>query len=1366
MAEERPEPTLLHELFERQAEARPEHVAIEFAGARWTYAALDRSANQLARLLRERGIGPGTLVALLLPRSADPYLAQLATLKAGAAYVPLDPDYPADRIGYILADAGVALAVTTESLAARLGGYQGAVLRLDEERAAIAARSPEPLSPSAGERDLCYVIYTSGTTGRPKGVLIEHKSASHFVKTEGAIFQVRPEDRVYQGFSLAFDASVEEVWLAFHAGAALVVATEAMAHSGPGLSALLTGAGVTVFSCVPTLLSMLEEDIPTLRLLILGGEACPQDLVTRWARADRRMVNTYGPTEATVVATYADCDPNRPVTIGRPLPGYEVRILDPEMRPVGDGETGELHIGGLGLARGYLGRDDLTAAKFVTAFEGGEPIRLYKSGDLARYAPDGSIEFLGRIDTQVKLRGFRVELAEIEAVLLKCPGVLASAVTVREDVPGIQQLVGYVVLREGFGFEERSIRAELRTHLPTYMVPPVLEPLASLPALPSGKVDRQALPAPRPREANGHAERAPARSPVEARVAEAWDAVFQPMPVGPRDHFFLDLGGHSLLAARMVSELRADSRFQSLSMLDVYQHPTIEALAAKAEADLEQAGAEADSATSGLALPFHRPSSASYYLCGAGQAVGLYFILGIFSLQWLAPYLTYAWLAEHDVPIIPAIAAALASLLAVYPVMLALSVAIKWLVIGRFKAGDYPLWGLYYLRWWFVNAIVDIIPISYMSGTPLLNVYCRLMGAKIGKNVHLGSDVFSALDLLTVGDDSSVGTDTSLLGYTVENGWLRLRPVHVGKRCFVGTRCVLAGSSVMEDNARLEDLSLLPEGTRVPRGETWSGSPARPSEGAEPIAGPSPGPSLVRRFAYGVLHAVGLFLFPVFGIAAILPGMVVLNALSQEAATYWYLLVSPLVAVSFVVLLCLEIALFKWVLLGRVRPGTYPLHGAFYWKKWFVDQLMELSLDVLGPLYSTIYLAPWYRLLGAKLGKRAEISTASFISPDLLTIGDEGFIADCVSLGAARVDRGTLTIAETRVGTRSFIGNSALLPPGAVVGDNALIGCLSVPPANQPAGDGTSWLGSPALFLPQRQESAGFSEERTYHPTRSLQVQRALIEFVRVTLPSTCFIVITSLLLSAVLWLHKTIPLVALVAVFPFVYFLAGLAATLFVVALKWVLMGTYRPGEQPLWSRFVWRTELLTALHENLADPILTHMLTRTPFVCAFFRLLGAKIGRRVFMNTTCLTEFDLVSIGDDVALNLDATAQTHLFEDRVMKMSRIEIGDRCTVGELSLVLYDTTMEPDSALGDLSLLMKGETLPAGTRWEGIPAERAAGHSGPPLPASDRAGSPSRPLPPPARQMPPRPLAPLSRTRRERIWNALAIGWNWCLARP
>jgi non-ribosomal peptide synthetase-like protein len=818
-----------------------------------------------------------------------------------------------------------------------------------------------------------------------------------------------------------------------------------------------------------------------------------------------------------------------------------------------------------------------------------------------------------------------------------------------------------------------------------------------------------------------------------------WESLFAPAPVSTEADFFLDLGGHSLLAARMVSELRRRTPWREISMLDVYRHPTVGRLAKEFE---RRSGAQAlepeppacpasgcelrepvnlsDRPPKNRPLPKPLPQGPEreqpwatpfwrHFACGTAQLLSLPFLLTFSAIQWVGPYLVYTLLIEEEFSFVEALLGALASLMFLYPVMLLVPVVVKWLIIGRYRPGAYPLWGTYFFRWWLVTMIESAVPVGYLAGTPWLAAYLRLMGAKIGQNVYLGTDSFAIYDLLAIGDDSSINADSTLLGYTIENGWLKIGQIAVGKRCFVGARASVGQDTVMEDDSALEDLSLLPRGATIPHRHTRIGSPARPApEPRRTESGPMEvrRPGLVRRLGFAVLSTLGLLVFPTLVSAAIFPGIVVMNKLNYIDPYYWYLCLSPLVGVSFVVLLALEIAALKWLLLGRVKPGRLPLHSLAYLRKWFVDQTMELSLDVVGPLYGSVYLAPWYRLLGAKVGRGAEVSTASFISPDLLSIGEDSFIADSVSLGAPRVRDGFLTIGNNHIGKRSFIGNSAMLPPGSVIGDDCLIGCLSAPPA-RPADalrQGTSWVGSPAIFLPQRQPTEAFPAETTFQPSIRLRVQRAAIEFARVILPSTGFIVLLSLMFSALLLLRDQFDVWQTLLFFPLLYIGCGLAATAVTIIAKWALVWRYRPCEKPLWSAFVWRNELLNALHEHLAEPFLVGALTGTPFLCWYFRLLGARIGRRVYLETTDFSEFDLARIGDGAALNADCTAQTHLFEDRVMKISGIDIGAGATVGAGSLVLYDTRMEEGASLGDLSLLMKGEVLPARTRWEGIPA--------------------------------------------------------------
>jgi non-ribosomal peptide synthetase-like protein len=631
-------------------------------------------------------------------------------------------------------------------------------------------------------------------------------------------------------------------------------------------------------------------------------------------------------------------------------------------------------------------------------------------------------------------------------------------------------------------------------------------------------------------------------------------------------------------------------------------------------------------------------------------------------------------------------------------------VAVKWLVLGRVRAGRYPLWGWYYLRWWFAQAVVATFPADYLAGTPLLSLFYRLLGARIGRDVYLGTERLAAFDLTSIGDGASVDDDASLLGQTVEDGMLVIGPVTVGERAFVGQRSVVREGGVLEDGARLEDLSLLPSGGRIPAGETWAGSPARRVAAEPPAMPPPPARGAIRRMATAALYAACVLAIPLLMLAAFVPGIAVLMRIDPIARPLLYLAVVPLVGASFVILIAIEVAVLKWLVIGRVRAGSYPIHGAFYVRHWIVDQLIALSLHTIAPLHATLYLAPWYRALGAKLGKWVELSTATSMTPDLLEIADGGTVADEASLGAGRIEHGWLTLARTRLGRRAFVGNSAVVPAGATLGDGSLVGVLSTTPGSgQAAQHGTAWLGSPPLLLAHRQASSAFVEGRTYEPPRRLVLTRALVELGRVTLPPAGFILLTATVVTAALGLLDRLGLATTLALLPVVYGAGCLALAVAGLLAKWVVIGRYRPFVRPLWSPMIWRLEFVNALYEFLTTPLALLALQGTPFLPWYLRLLGSRIGRRVYVHTTGLLEWDLVDVGDGAALNDDSVLQTHLFEDRVLKASRLCIGRNCVVGAGSVVLYDSIMEDGARLDALSLLMKGERLPAGTAWAGIP---------------------------------------------------------------
>ncbi|MBV9774815.1 MAG: amino acid adenylation domain-containing protein, partial [Gemmatimonadetes bacterium] len=582
----------VHELVSAQAARTPDATAVVFEGESLSYAELEARANRLAHHLVGMGVGPETRVGVCAERSAELVVALLAVLRAGGAYVPLDPSYPAERLGHILADSEVPVLLTQERLLERIPAHRAAVVCLDRDACRIAAGSVRSPTPGADPRNLAYVIYTSGSTGTPKGVGVPHAALSNHTQWMQREFPLSAGDRVLQKTPFGFDASVWEFWAPLVAGATLVVAAPGVHREPARLARLLAEAEITTVQFVPTLLgALLEEDLSacrTVRRVFCGGEALPAELAARCrAVLGAEVVNLYGPTEACIDALLAVVEGvgiGATAPIGRPVANTRAYVLDGVGQPAPIGVAGELYVGGAQLARGYVGRSDLTADRFVPDPFGPEAGgRLYRTGDRARRLADGTVEYLGRTDHQVKIRGFRVEPGEIEAVLCGHEQVREAVVSLREDVPGRQRLAAYVTAEDRVDGAE--LRAYLAERLPEYMVPGAFVVLEELPVTANGKVDRGALPA--PETASGEAYVAP-RTPVEELMAGIWAEVLKTGRVGAEDDFFA-LGGHSLLATQVVSRARQAFGVE-VPLRALFEAPTLAALAGRVEA-LRSAGA-------------------------------------------------------------------------------------------------------------------------------------------------------------------------------------------------------------------------------------------------------------------------------------------------------------------------------------------------------------------------------------------------------------------------------------------------------------------------------------------------------------------------------------------------------------------------------------------------------------------------------------------------------------------------------------------------------------------------------------------------------------------------------------------------------
>lgn len=580
-ARDYPRDQRLHELIEAQVERSPDAIALVFEAQRLTYRQLNRRANQLAHYLRRLGVGPDVLVGICVERSLEMVIGLLGILKAGGAYVPLDPAYPRERLRFVFEDARIKLVVTQQSLAAGLPTHESQLLCLDRDANVISRENAEnPVSEVAGN-NRAYVIYTSGSTGKPKGVQITHDSVVNFLSSMAEQPGISERDVLLAVTTISFDIAGLELYLPLTVGARVVIVSREVAADGVRLMRCLDQSQATVMQATPVTWRMLMgtgwHGGQQFQILC-GGEALAGELGKQLMERGKNVWNLYGPTETTIWSTlYRVESAELSVPIGRPIGNTEVYILDRHLRPVPIGVAGELHIGGAGLACGYLNRPELTEEKFIRhPFSDDPSARLYKTGDLARYLPDGNIEYLNRLDHQVKIRGFRVELGEIESALLQHPAVKESVVMVREDEPEDPRLVAYVVAQSASQPATPQLRNFLKDKLPDYMLPSALVMLPAFPLTPNGKIDRRALPVPDQNAIPRSEEFIAPRTAVEEALAGIWAEVLKVDRVGVEDNFF-DLGGHSFLMSRVQLQLK-NRLGQDVSLVDLFRYPTIKTL--------------------------------------------------------------------------------------------------------------------------------------------------------------------------------------------------------------------------------------------------------------------------------------------------------------------------------------------------------------------------------------------------------------------------------------------------------------------------------------------------------------------------------------------------------------------------------------------------------------------------------------------------------------------------------------------------------------------------------------------------------------------------------------------------------------------
>jgi non-ribosomal peptide synthetase-like protein len=1253
-----PRPRTLPAVFAATVALGPNAPALDASDRSLSYVELQRAASALASRLAALGIGPGDRVGVRVESgTADLYIAILGVLEAGAAYVPVDHDDPESRAHEIWQRSGACAVIGAELEITELASSQG---------------RPGPPAPE----DDAWVIFTSGSTGAPKGVAVSHASAVAFVDAETELWTIDGGDRVMAGLSVSFDASCEEIWLAWRNGAALVPAPRGLVRSGSELGPWITAQGITVVSTVPSLAGVWDAGaIRSVRLMILGGEACPEQLGWSLA-AGRELWNTYGPTEATVVSTAAPIRPGEPIVIGRPLAGWKVAVIAADGSVAVPGEEGELVIGGVGLGR-YID-PVLDAERYATLEELGWE-RAYRTGDMVRETASG-LAFLGRRDEQVKIAGRRIELGELDARLLEAPGVTGALSAVRSTESGNKLLVGYVT----GDVDPAALREWIAARLPAGLVPLVVK-LDRLPRGTSGKLDRKKLPWPPPTPTQAATSSEALGSELERWLADLWAAQLGPVPIDPDSDFFA-LGGSSLAAAKLASVIR--ERFPAVAVADIYEFRTLRAQA-------QRLGEFATATRSEVADgPRRRRSFAPR------QLVGLVALLVMTAPPWVIGILAFDRLAGNWASVSWGWLIVAWVLLCSLPGRVGIVVIARALLLRNLRPGRYPRRGSLASRVWFVERLSERSHVEALAGTPWAVRWARWLGHEIGDGARLGT-IPPPSSIVAIGAGATLEGQVDLHGWWVEGDEMVIGEVRVGPGASIGTRTVLMPGSEVQAGAEVDPGSVI-DGS-VPAGERWAGVPAVrigvAGEGWPEQLAPLRRDPLRWRMAFGA----GLTLSTLVPLLAAAPGLVLLFAWQPRGGGFAALSAEMLLlALCFDVTLAVLTALAMRALAPLIRPGTYRDQTRTGWALWLTGTIFADSQGMLFPLYASVYTRAWLRLAGIRVGHRTEVSTAVGLS-HLTSFAQASFTADDVVLANTRSRGGWMRVTEIEIGSRSFLGNGAIIPAGTRVGDDSLVGVLTVAPVDGP--DGSSWLGAPAIELPRRRMQVDAA--RTVHPSRRLVAGRTVMDTIRILLPSTISVMIAAGVFDGLdaVRAHFGIVIMALFA--PVALALAGIAAALVTAAIKWGLMGRYRACEHPLWSFFVWRDEIVNSSQEQLAGTWLLGMALGSPIMSIYLRLLGAKVGRDVWCETTTVSEHDLAELGDGAAVNRNSVVETHLFHDRVMQLGPAVLGAGSTLGPAAAMLPDTALGDGVSVGARAIVMRGERLPAGTRWHGAPVVAA-----------------------------------------------------------
>jgi non-ribosomal peptide synthetase-like protein len=1118
---------LVHDAISKVAIDSPDRQCLFFEGEWLSYGEVNARANTLAGQLSALGVESGVVVGLMLERSFELVVSILAVLKAGGCYLPCDPSYPDDRLAIYLDDAKTIVVLTQAKHFERASNMVGSgvevidVNKLSQENGGQSKYAAAPLKPPSPE-DPAYIIFTSGSTGRPKGVMVPHRGLKDLMPWLVDMYHLNEKDAIMFSNTISFDAHVLQVFPPLTVGATLIIARPE-GHFDPGyIVDLILDQTITGFMfTVPTLAREYVNEykrrgLPPylpMRSWGVGGESVPADVVRSMHEVFPNLepINTYGPTEVTAVAVHYQFPRGfETVVIGRPDANLIAVIVDAALCPVPVGVPGELLLSGPRLGLGYAGRPDLTEEKFISnpclnLFAGRvDPAllpyyqKVYRTGDLVRWRSDGNIDFMGRIDRQVKITGVRIELGEVEAALESTEGVAQAVAAAVADPSGQKRLVGYVTPGN---VDMALVRSHCRSLLVPAMVPTVVTALDAFPLLPNGKVDVKSLPEPdwTAQASNPANMTARERTNVPAASVSDEHSVAVLNAIGdilglevseiPVNAELFELGASSIQIAAIVGKIRKELGV-SLDLRSVYADALIVKLCAAVR--LEKGGDEHNQSAKssakhrilGYPIPIWSPSPriqgiAQRALQSAFQLLAVTFLMLCLAASMLPGFSLIKYASAHLSTSSAIVIAPLAYFIWAASLML-ISAAAKWILVRRYTSGAHPVWCFFFMRWWIVHRLVRItekIALGYLSGTPFLFYYLQLMGATIDSNACINTCSVTDFDLIFIGKDSVVGESVLITGHSIERGFLVLQEVNIGSGCHVGAHSVVMPGASLDNGVSLEAMSMVPLGAALPPNTAWEGSPARPKEknaaagdAAAPAAGIEEGqqlsPSDVNKYKY-----VGIAVSIAMTWIALLPLAIAVVYLWQTSLV----LVSFAAGFGFIaanVIYMAEAILLKWIVLGgRLKPGKYKANSTYAVRFSLVQSwltMAPLAKSFCALFAHTSAMPIVLRALGAKLkGKNVifGMSSTMLAGADQILLGEFATLGYGAAALGAVISRNELLIAPTIVEESCFIADGAVVMPGCCLGKGSLVGVQSIIQPYSNLAQGSVWSGSPAFCL-------------------------------------------------------------------------------------------------------------------------------------------------------------------------------------------------------------------------------------------------------------------------------------------------------------